>query len=620
MSSIPLVALDAAPRPAQNAPPDPLQEFQRASALKTAAGQQQIQQQTVQQNDIALQQQQMQLADMKKLRDLAPQYVQKNDDGTVKGYDIDGMANGALAAGINPQTVAGLRNTYAESVKNLAGANKAQLDLEQEKNDKAFEVLEGLRGLAPKPTAATPQVQGGPQATPAPVQPGPQSAPVPGTGGMPAFMLPNMPQGGGDPSQAAAAQPQAAPQVQVSPEAMQGYHSAIMKLARLGINVGQLNPNQFPTDDQLNGFEAGLGTHKQALADAKTVAETTKATSEGKKADVEAQTAVWKPAGEGSLVNLQTGQMIHGVAPVEREELQDYLNKHPGQGASDFASWKAKQAPLARFQIETGSGGQGGGNSADAAATAKRYGMTPAAFDQTAEKYFTTGQLPQVGRGISGIGLNREIMNRAAALHPGASLAENSAEFAANKTSLGKLQTQFDQVNAFENTAGKNLDLFLNQAKKVIDTGSPWINKPLRSIDQNALGSEDQAALGAARTTALTEISKVLNSANATGVLSDSARHEVSGLIGEGATLKQIVSAANILKQDMANRHQSYADQIKDIQGRIGGGSAAPAPASQQPTGKAVSLAAAKQLPSMQGKSDDEIRAAIVAAGHQVAP
>lgn len=38
------------------------------------------------------------------------------------------------------------------------------------------------------------------------------------------------------------------------------------------------------------------------------------------------------------------------------------------------------------------------------------------------------------------------------------------------------------------------------------------------------------------------------------------------------------------------------------------------------PTGRAVSLSAAKQLPSMQGKSDDEIRAAIVAAGHQVVP
>ena len=130
---------------------------------------------------------------MKKLREIAPQYVQKDDSGNVKGYDIDGMANGALAAGINPQTVAGLRNTYAESVKNLAAAGKAQLDLEQEKNDKAFEVLESLRSVSPKKASETP-APGAPVA-PAPAvapQPAPNgTAPVPGIGRMPQSMLPN---------------------------------------------------------------------------------------------------------------------------------------------------------------------------------------------------------------------------------------------------------------------------------------------------------------------------------------------------------------------------------------------------------------------------------------------
>jgi hypothetical protein len=39
-----------------------------------------------------------------------------------------------------------------------------------------------------------------------------------------------------------------------------------------------------------------------------------------------------------------------------------------------------------------------------------------------------------------------------------------------------------------------------------------------------------------------------------------------------------------------------------------------------EPSGKAVSLAAAKQLPAMKGKSDEEIRQAIQASGHQVIP
>ena len=96
-------------------------------------------------------------------------------------------------------------------------------------------------------------------------------------------------------------------------------------------------------------------------------------------------------------------------------------------------------------------------------------------------------------------------------------------------------------------------------------------NLPARYV-AGKLGSADQAAFETARTTALTEIAKVLSSAQAgSGVLSDSARHEVEGLIKPDATLAQITAAANILKTDMANRHDSYATQIKDIQQRIGG-------------------------------------------------
>lgn len=194
--------------------------------------------------------------------------------------------------------------------------------------------------------------------------------------------------------------------------------------------------------------------------------------------------------------------------------------------------------------------------------------LSPEAVDQAAEKYSQTGQLAS--------GLSRSptttaaIIKRAAELHPDQNLAENEGAFKSNQASLTKLQTTFDNVSAFENTAGKNLDVFLKQAKTIADSGSPWINKPLRDVDKNVLGSEDMAAFNAARVTAVTEIGKVLNSANASGVLSDSARQEVSELIGKDATFKQITKAAGILKQDMANRHESYRLQIQDIQQRMG--------------------------------------------------
>lgn len=177
--------------------------------------------------------------------------------------------------------------------------------------------------------------------------------------------------------------------------------------------------------------------------------------------------------------------------------------------------------------------------------------------------------------------MSSSILNAAAANPNGApNVAANRAVYGADAGSLKSLQKNMDQVTAFENTAGKNLDQFLATAKGVVDSGSPLINKPLRSVAAQVAGSPNQAAFEAARNTALTEIAKVLNSSNASGVLSDSARSEVSALIGKDATLAQIYSAANILKNDMANRHQAYQGQINDIQGRLGG--QAPAQQAQQ--------------------------------------
>jgi hypothetical protein len=193
-----------------------------------------------------------------------------------------------------------------------------------------------------------------------------------------------------------------------------------------------------------------------------------------------------------------------------------------------------------------------------------------AGLDLAADNYRRTGQLP--GGFSRSPETTKAIIQRAGELDQadgGQGIAFNKAVYNANKSSLATIQKNFDQVTAFENTAGKNLDLFLKTAQPMIDSGSPFINTPLRSLSQQGLGSAELTAVNVARNTALTEIAKVLNSSNASGVLSDSARHEVSELIGQNATLKQIYAAANILKQDMANRHQSYQQQIQDIQQRL---------------------------------------------------
>jgi len=221
--------------------------------------------------------------------------------------------------------------------------------------------------------------------------------------------------------------------------------------------------------------------------------------------------------------------------------------------------------PAFNFNLQNQTGG--GGTPAE---VAKKFGMSPEAFDQAAEKYYQTGTLPSIGRGLQGLALNKAIMNRTAELHKGESLGEGTAEYKANAESLKKLQGNLDSVSAFEKTAIKNLDMFNDLAKKVTDSGIPILNAPLRSA-ASLLGSKDQAAFDAARQVAVNEIAKVTSSPGLSGVLSDSARKEVESFIPEKATVGQIVKLSETLKKDMANRHESYDQQIADIKSRMGG-------------------------------------------------
>lgn len=333
------------------------------------------------------------------------------------------------------------------------------------------------------------------------------------------------------------------------------YQQQLMGLQQRGMDVSKLPP-QYPGDEMFKMIGATVKTHTQMVEDALKQSEAAKNTAQGQDAAVAAQ---------------QKALTLAGTNPQGITADQQATLKQGQQRTNiDFARLAEEKR---HNQSTEGS-------------------LTPDALKMAADQYAATGQMPAVGRTA---GIRSQIMNQAALDHPKIDIATNAAAYNANKESLKKLQSGFDQVTAFENTAGKNLDQFLTTAKKVVDSGSPWLNTPIRNINANMVGSENMAAFNAARTTALTEISKVLTSSNATGgAVSDSARGEVSGLIGPNATLKQIYAAANILKQDMANRHQSYADQISDIKQRIGGG--------QGQTQQAAPTGATMKVPGSDGK------------------
>lgn len=218
--------------------------------------------------------------------------------------------------------------------------------------------------------------------------------------------------------------------------------------------------------------------------------------------------------------------------------------------------------------------------------------LDPAALDQAAEMFNTTGKLPPgIMRGPAGAAIGRQIANRAAELHPDANLATNQASFGGDTASLKKLQVQADSVNAFENTALKNLDMFLQQAHGIVDVGSPLFNAPARKFMQAVAGDPKMTAFNVSRQVAVQEISKVLGGGLGSAAVSDSARHEVEGLIGPDASLAQIEKAAEILKADMANRRTSFTNQIAEVHGRMSGKKTAAAPEGGPPPAAAPAQA-----------------------------
>lgn len=168
----------------------------------------------------------MELKDQQNMRQLAPQFVQKDEDGKVKGYDADGYYNALMGAGVAPPKIMAMRSQQAEMTKNFAQAGTAQLDLQGKKNDQAYQVLEGVRSVAKSAKDPT--------------------------------------------------------------EVQNAYQQAVPRLQQLGVDTSKFPPQLQNPDESISQFEAGLGVHKQIIEDAKTLAQTNESAAKGANEQAEA--------------------------------------------------------------------------------------------------------------------------------------------------------------------------------------------------------------------------------------------------------------------------------------------------------------------------------------------
>jgi hypothetical protein len=192
-------------------------------------------------------------------------------------------------------------------------------------------------------------------------------------------------------------------------------------------------------------------------------------------------------------------------------------------------------------------------------------------LDFAANNYRLTGQMPA--------GLTRSpgstvaVIQRAAQLDQqdgGQGIAANKSVITSYRGALDSLQKNYSQVQAFEDTANKNIDLLQQTAQKIPDLGTRFANVPVRMISGQMIGTANMAAFKTALQVAQTESARVLSTANASGVaLTDSMRKDLQDMVNGNMTLPAMTASLNTLKQDMSNRTQAYQANISDLQGKI---------------------------------------------------
>lgn len=136
----------------------------------------------------------------------------------------------------------------------------------------------------------------------------------------------------------------------------------------------------------------------------------------------------------------------------------------------------------------------------------------------------------------------------------------------ANATAqVGSTKELVKQQNAIASFAEPEVANFqrLNELTKLVDTtGVPFLEQYLRK-GKAMLGSDDAAEFASVVNSSQTGAAKLLNNPNLTGVLSDSARHEMQAVVDGSASPSQMVRVLNRVTMEINNRKLGIANQIR---------------------------------------------------------
>jgi hypothetical protein len=281
------------------------------------------------------------------------------------------------------------------------------------------------------------------------------------------------------------------------------------------------------------------------------------------------------------MMGVASGDPVMGQAAHFLQQSSQFAQQHGPQAAlggvsTDVHEAQTKRDALTRPEWEVNPMTGGFYNRRDSAPPEGGSGaassmLTPEAKKQAATVFHLTGALPPAGQGQAGAAVRREIINMAAEMFPNDNRAGNKASYQADSASLASQQKILDNAEGWERTGKANLDVLLGIAKKLNDTGSPWLNRPVRYFVEKGIGDPNQTAFKAAHATVVNEYAKILSGAQGSSGVTDSARHEADSMLPLDATWEQLSAAAKVLDTDAGNRIGAARQQVSNIRGRIDG-------------------------------------------------
>jgi hypothetical protein len=199
--------------------------------------------------------------------------------------------------------------------------------------------------------------------------------------------------------------------------------------------------------------------------------------------------------------------------------------------------------------------------------------LTEEAIDLAAERFRRTGVMPAMYRDQKG---REMIMNRAA--EQAKESGQTSGDVVSGQFDLKAVQGAYNQVTKdltairpYKVMLDKNADIAKTLAEKAIATDAKFANKPLNWLRQNASDNPDVAEYLAQMVIVSTEAARVLNNPRLVGQLTDSARHEMEGVISGDMPLEATKRVLDRMKSDGTNRVAAMESEAGDLKKRMAG-------------------------------------------------